>query len=754
MAKDTETHLIPSQSDGSLTVEEILAWQKAQVNEPNLAGTEGFEDGKVKTFVEDVLRENEDAMRAVYLKWRLANHLLRGNSVVPTPVADVHVPEVQKALEVKVPRLVDGVLDHDKPFQVKGMDEADKENEEVMEAFLQWQLRQMRFDRKVEPAARSMDTYQVAVMKMRWHREWTTRKKRKLEKNTGKNGSVAYKVQVQEIIEWVYDGPKGDLVDPFDFIIDPFCADKRDATYIGDRMFMTLEEIEHQAELGTYSKKGARELRESRGTKRDQRRGGGDFTTASSVGKMARSITGTTPAFRQSNSGGAEKIEVVELWCAYNISHEENGKAEECVLTVAKSGGSQVLLQARRNPYDRKVRPYAIARSAKEGWDFFNQSPLDAAVRLNEEMDRHRATALRSSEINVSMVMAPAGSDLPDNLNDVVPGRIFKGVGNLETFTIPDTSASSIRQQEVIRQDIEDVTGASRLLQGGEGGNTALEVDVRSRESNKRIAGEIRNLGDLLDDALEIMSAFNMQFLIPETKFRVLGKAAKRLGEYSVAGPDTFLQRVDFDLAVATSLNTRSLMATRMSTFAQVFGPMLISESAKGEFHMNDFLRANYETMVSRDTRFFPDKTKPQDLLSQEEELEMLLNGQDVPVDPEDDDNLHLEIIEQAGLMPSLGERPPGPQFEEQSWENQAAITAHVLNHLHNIAKKRSQAQAVARQQERAGGAPPAPEGGGASAVPEAGGTQTPPGSVPGPPVDQQATRAGREAPLPREAVR
>ncbi len=732
MAADakTETTRIKA-TPGAMSEEEAIKWTNAQLSYPNLAGNKKIAERAV-SYVTEIRRHYTDKMQGMWRRWRANNYMLLGNTLNVGLIEDLHVPELYKAVETLVPRIEEAMHEPDPWFRVRGRDKDDRIRAEAIAALLQWQLEQTKWRKKVSSSVRDLLIYQCAVLKVRWDRRVKERVKHTAEVEYDDLGDPIYKHVREKRREVVFDGPRLEQIDPFDFIVDTRAAEVEDASYIGDRSEWRLADLLAMQRQG-FLMNVDQVVKQNLAPDQDGQRV--DWN------KWSRSLTERYGYLEQLPSEAPKKFKVVDLWCKFDLY--DDGEERDCVLTVLED---RICLQVRENPYDSKMAPYAVARVAKNGHEFFNIGVLDNAVRINVEYDRHRMNVLRAHDISVSQIfLAEDESDLPDTLYDVPPGSVFKGVGKVTPIAPPDTLRSAPYIDSFLRRDIEETVGVARPQMGSDSGegNTATEFMGLMQEGNRRLKGVVTNYADMWADGLSIMHKLNGQFLVGKTSFRVLGKRAKLLGEHYAMGPDVLLEDVDFEFVGPRSLHTYGTRATGLMNFVQTFLPVM--QQYPEDIDMRAIMREAYGLIVG--TRHEDDVIKVptpiEQLMDQDEENGYIMQGIPILVDELDNDEEHLAQMQQAGLLDAITAKGT-PRAVRQ------AIMKHASLHLRQLKRKQVQEQARREtQQQRMDTLPPEAGGqaGPTGASPQAGGLSaalTPTGETPGPGRPETTGTAGR----------
>ena len=675
------TSAVIPQQEGEYTPEEARAWMAAQVGEENRAGDPEVAQRVVK-FVENVLSEWNDRMGGLRRRWRGTFKMLAGNTLENGGPEDVHVPEIYKAMETIIPRMEEAITEKDPWFRVVPRRAKNQAQGDTISAYMQWLYDQAKVADTIQSAARNMLITQCAAWYVYWENKEEWRNEREVIREFDKDGRLTRRVKTKRKKVVSYCGAKAVLIDTPDFIIDTKSTNPQNAVYVGHRAFMTVDEIKRIGKMA--------------GWKNLDRVGDVDIS-----GSSTSALTDNTTAFRDpaSQTGGSmdrfrtvpgapQKVEVVFLYSKWSLNDDD--EYEDVQMIVA---GGKTCLDCRPNPHDGQYRPYATARSTKSGHEFFGVGPFDNAIRLNQHLDRYHQIFLRAAEVAACpMVFAEEDSEMPDSLYKVKPFSVFKGVGAVRFTQVPD---GSLRAAPLvlgtIQKNIEETVGAFRIQMGQDSGGTATEASLSLQEGNRRMRAYIRSLGDGLEQLLTIFYKLAMQYSIEDVEFPVLGKRALELRKTHMnVSPADLLDDVKFDLVGLHSLRTYGLKATGLQSFVNSMAPFIASNP-----QAVDQIKLMHE--VAREL-IGPDEADqivkvPTDidkLKSQDEENEGLIAGEEIEVDPDDDDEDHMRNETLRAMVKRAMEKDSPMQFEVRR-----VVLQHYFQHQHQAQKKKAQEKAI-----------------------------------------------------------
>lgn len=718
-----------------LTAKEVKDWRKLQVPYPNLASDPAVVE-RARQHMLGHIRDYEDSTVELRDKWVTHQFHLRGNTLSHRFAdSDIHVGETYKAVETLVPIIEEALGQFDPGFYVKGVEAGDRKQQDKIRWWLQHLLRQARWEQKQQPNIRAGLTYAYSPIKTTWDVQIDRRLERKHKRRETKAGKVTHTQTIEEKEVVTYWGPRIDLVDPLNFFVDTQSSDPpHDTLFMGDTTTMTIDEIKAKEKAGIFVNTAQLDKVEP-----------APDMSYTQFDKRLRSLEflyGREEKQRQ--PGEPKRFEVQEEWCSFDPYGD--GQHRQYVLTMVDK---KYIVRVQENPHDDKHKPYALARLGREGFEFFGVGPLDHALRINIEMDEHRNTALRGHYLSISpLAFMPDTTEVPDNIFDVEPGSTFQSATPPTWFAPKPVIGEMQALESTLRRDIEELTGAYRIHE--QPNQTATEVERKVQVRNMRARANILAYSHQMKEVLSQLHSLSKQWVTREMTFRVLGKSAKGLDLYTQIGPEDFGPEVDFEMIGPAALKTLGLRATNLTTFLNLAYPIfsLIPQQTPDGPNYKAMLRELYVTIVG--TRpadeILPDNGDMSDLMTQEEENLLLLEGQIVEVHPQDDDDEHMS--EMAALMPD------GELHGDMSPAAQRVAAEHYMRHLSASEEKKVQQAAAQRQQAQAPqeGMDPGRGTTGNRRMDMTNGNpgQTPPGEAPGTPSLHSMAAPDRNQPTPQ----
>ena len=253
------------------------------------------------------------------------------------------------------------------------------------------------------------------------------------------------------------------------------------------------------------------------------------------------------------------------------------------------------------------------------------------------------------------------------------------------------------------------------------------------------VRNSIRANGNLWRQCAQLIKNMELQFSTGSKMFAVSGKASRLLGRQAEITPQMLMEDVDFRFLGLTDVHVFGNRLQGMAQWMNRWGPMLMNMP---QVNMQALCQMDYELSVGRGqmNEIFPSVSNSWETWSQEEENAMLMAGQYVPVHEADDDDEHLDKVQEL-LARAANDNAPKYVIER--------ILEHIEEHTQQAERKDREERA---QQERAdqtarlmaaqGGQP------GVDRPPVPGGMEAPAQQAdvtPGSPQERTQPRTGRE---------
>lgn len=305
----------------------------------------------------------------------------------------------------------------------------------------------------------------------------------------------------------IKDEPAVELVDLFDFYIDPNATTIDDAAYVIQRAERDIAELENNANYTVPKNLVAAVNEDQYKVQRD-------------------AILGLT----KPRDRDAKKVEILEYWGKYDI----DGKGEkECLLVVANQ---QYLIRAEANPYAHQQKPFISMLDIQIPHSFWGIGEVEQLKSLQYELNDIRNQRMD----NVTLIlnrMWKVGKNADVDEEDLVSQAgqtVHVGdMNGLEIIETPDVTASAYNEESLVKSDMQLVSGVNDYTRGGgessgRGGaaavnETATGIMLMQEAGNARFKYKLDNIEDALVRFGKQLLALNQQFLDTTRQIRIIG---------------------------------------------------------------------------------------------------------------------------------------------------------------------------------------------------------------------------------------
>lgn len=295
----------------------------------------------------------------------------------------------------------------------------------------------------LENALRSMAVYGTTIAKVypktieipRFAREPL------LDPETGFPVGVDYYAEYRRVIR-----PSIELLDPFDFYIDPYAKDVQSCRGVIHRYMTTYSELLDLQKEGVYQ--NVEQLKDVRGSEYEAR----DFS-------FLRISEKEKGAQEQDKS---ELIEVLEFW---GKIPNEDGTAEERKIVIAHG----VVLQDVENPYWTKFRPFVFGRWDDSLTSFYGYGIADATEGVQSALNAEIRAHIDNRKLANNLMWEVDVSRLDDAQEDfeVYPGKIWfvNGGQAVRPLQFP-TLTMDFNTLVTYERWIQETSGIPKILAG------------------------------------------------------------------------------------------------------------------------------------------------------------------------------------------------------------------------------------------------------------------------------------------------
>lgn len=427
-------------------------------------------------------------------------------------------------------------------------------------------------------------------------------------------------------------------------------------------MWNTIYELRAKADEGIYYSSIIDKLHEDSGTNED------DLTEISWANSEGVSQTDRRPELFNIRECGA--YYEGEKWVFTWIEESgDDGKGEGSNIP-----GSIKIIQEMKMPYDHGFWPYVKHDYELKNTRWYSSRGVPEKIRgLHQTIEKMYNARLVRDELNnapmwrVSKQLGLAGDEIR-----MRPGQVLQGeAGEIEMLNkgiTTDVSSERLEQQAKAYAEeylsITDFAQRSAVNQGGS--RTATEINAVQQASNRQVNSDIALFLETLSEVA------NHIYLI--LKQRV--QTPRKIGGV-VLTPEDFLVKVNVGWAGSLDATDNDLQMqramVRMQTVTSYGQPAGVVTPTNVYNMLQDLLDKDPDVEVTSRFITTPEDVQLSELEEQQSEIIRMMNGFDVPVSPDDNDAIHLAVLEEWISSPQGAELMKNPGIA-QMIEKHASI--------------------------------------------------------------------------------
>ena len=364
--------------------------------------------------------------------------------------AHLHIPLSFRTIESVVPKAIAQAP----KMLIQPRDEQWRKNLEAVRLLVNRQQDQISIDLPFQAVMRSGRIYGLGVGKSYWRKELANR--RRVQRNMFRPGYRVGELQP----EVTFDDPFFEDVDVFDFLWDPYGSDLDTCEWVAHRIWMSTQAVLQRTQEGVWNTQSAGTLDED----------------------AVRSLGGSGQRYDEI---WTDRLEVsgFRSWTKMGRGEQPHELIEwhdgERVLTVLDR---QILVQDAENPCCGTM-PFQIYRPTPLNKQFVGIGDLEPLEHLQRELDTLRSQ--RRDSATIALCASYVFDDQMIDEEDLVfgPGTAIRSNGDptRALFPIPvkEIPGSGYQEEQVIRQDIEAVSGIADALDPRTGANTSTATEAQ-----------------------------------------------------------------------------------------------------------------------------------------------------------------------------------------------------------------------------------------------------------------------------------
>lgn len=565
-------------------------------------------------------------------------------------VAEIFVPEILRGVETIVSNLLRIITGQNPWFEYAGREKTDDPSARSMTQLVNYQIDENSFKSMLADSLRQMVITGLTVRKVLWDFKQINRKGPTAstdEENdlvTGKTRKVR-KIEVKNSLDTIKDVWTYEPVDLLTFHISDVTTPYNDiqkARWIAEQYKVDKQWIRERIRKGWFAKVsldelGSEENRSARGSRAS------DFVTQ-----------------RNQSSGftyqtDPKTIEIVERWglvkAKYVHTSEELKELEldedDMVESVIVVANGELLLKLEANPFWHGQKPYVSCPYVPQEFQFSGMGVAEIAESLQEELNDSRNQVMDNKTFVLSNMWVKArnaginNKDLRIRPNGIIPANDVNGLVPLRP---PLLTGVGLNLESVIKEDLRQSIGASSNLQGiaQAGVNTATESSILNKEAGSRLNTVAEMYAMLMLKPLFVMVQYlNYQYYDRDKVIQVIGEDGVK---YRNMTPEELVGNKDVVINVAS--DTEESPSVKRQQLLQFFTILNQMPPEMITYHwkiLDKMYKAFFPKGCMEDLYEAPPGMA--ELLSPDEEFELIMNGIPVLAKRGQDHQAHVQAL-------------------------------------------------------------------------------------------------------------
>lgn len=431
-----------------------------------------------------------------YKRWR--NYVSdRGGKLDDPRASNMSIPYIFTQVETIVPRIVNSMFPS-RPFvSIHPRVPMFNDNAKQHQVLLDYQMNDVLDMKSVfQDVARCAVLFGYGVVYTGWQRQkklYVTDREQPLLTDEGypvfeEDGTPATVSERGVIEDTFLDDPYVQAIDPGLFFYDPGASCIDDARFCGHISYVSEDELKKMQKLGVYKINWDNvNADEGKNEVRDRRLG--------EIGK-----TGVDASIMEEEN---DIHEIIHYW-----------EDDRYVVILDRV---QVIRET-ENPFWHKKKPYDIAPYTRVPFEIGGIGVVEMLEDLQDELNAERNMRMEYRKFVVRpMLKMRKTAGLTSRDLRISPGKVFM-VDELEDLTqmnISDIDSSTFVQENTIKQDMKDTTGAHDIIMGlhTPGEESATTTVTKDNNAGARFKLIIENMSSAFERVAMKMVSMNQQFL-------------------------------------------------------------------------------------------------------------------------------------------------------------------------------------------------------------------------------------------------
>lgn len=435
--------------------------------------------------------------------------------------SNIFVPYVFMIVEVVKARLAESLFAARPYLSVLPRNDEDKEKAEKTGTLLDWQLNERMEIATLfrEQLLQSLCCFGTAVSYTGW-----LKKTRKIKKNAvirvpltdqygqpmitadGQIATIEQNTVIDKEIT-VYDDPICQIVDIFDFFVDPNANDIEDARFCGHREYQSKEQLENMVKNGKY-KIDWKKVDES--------------TNVEDGRKQRLDVAGVTLSTEMEADTGKNNNGL------YLVHHYWEDNRHIVFINQTYCALDE------ENPFWHGMKPYHKDCYTPLPNEFYGIGipesieylQLELNTTRNQRIDYNSMALRRMWKLRKGCGLTP--KDMIWRQNGVLA---VENMDDIQEIQVADIPATAFANESVIKQDMRDATGCHDIIMGlSEADETATTTMTKDNNASVRFKDVVSSIcSNLIVKIGEMCVSLDQQFLTEDRRVRLMNDAADQV---------------------------------------------------------------------------------------------------------------------------------------------------------------------------------------------------------------------------------
>jgi peptidoglycan hydrolase CwlO-like protein len=376
-----------------------------------------------------------------------------------------------------------------------------------------------------------------------------------------KNQNIRDKDKITTNPKVMYDDPKIENVNIYDWFFDPTATNMMDMQWCIHRYYTTIDELEAEQENLEAQKKALVEKNEPKEANK--------ISLYNDIDRLRNKISGKVEKSsyekdRKVSVGGEyqdEKIDEAELWQMW--------EADGNIITYSPQLSK--VIRTQKQPYWHGKLGFILINDTRVPREVYGKGEIEPIEKL-----QHAANTITNQRIdNINFILNPMWK-VTGEVNDaeLVPSQggivhLQQGEDAKQVEMQPVTTAA-YNELEFLRNQIQDTLGITDYIKGMQTPQQTLgEVEVKTEQAGARIAAKIRLLEDMgLKELGQFVLDLYQQFITDEKVVRITGDRGAEwvtitaddiAGEYDVIPEPKSTESINPEVSKAQQMNLYTL---------------------------------------------------------------------------------------------------------------------------------------------------------------------------------------------------